>query len=106
MNMKWWAQTLDCLLKRKGSSKNQLEKTGIIPRRQVLRAYQGPYGPSIVILQRILNGTGATWHDWANAYDEIKRTDQRTSPIIPKRRHEAMGKDEEIHALKKGRKTA
>lgn len=71
--MNWWGKVITVLLDRKGWSKNQLERAGIITRSQVNRAYKGPYGPSVVVLERILFGIGASWHDWAEAYDEAKR---------------------------------
>ncbi len=68
----WWGCALGHLLASKGWSKNRLEQSGVIPRRQLNRLYIGVYGPSVVTVKRILDGIGASWEDWAIACEKAQ----------------------------------
>lgn len=70
--MTWWGAALDQVLRDKGWSKTKLGESGFISHRQVLRSYKGVYGPSAVVIQRILSIIGASWADWAKACEATK----------------------------------
>lgn len=69
----WWGEALDNLLKAKGWTKTRLGDSDIISHRQLLRTYKGVYGPSVVVIQRILDGIDATWEDWAEACQHVAK---------------------------------
>lgn len=69
--MNWWAKAIDQLLEMKGFTKTRLDEIRDadgkpkLSHRQLLRAYQGSYGPSVTVLKRLLNAIGASWEEWA-----------------------------------------
>ena len=88
--MNWWAAAIDHLLEMRGFTKTRLDEIRDtdgkpkVSHRQLLRAYQGAYGPSVAVLKRLLDAIGASWHDWAIACEKAQMKTVGSKPHLGK----------------------
>lgn len=76
--MHQWVRALEELRTTRKISKNQLQERGIMTRSQYNTMLKAKKGPRIDVLERLLDGFGVSWHQWADVYERAGLAPMKT----------------------------
>ena len=71
--MELWRRALDKLLAHAGTSKRWADRNKLAGREQFLRWKSAKRGPTLSVLERILDGLELSWQDWADLCEQVRK---------------------------------
>lgn len=73
-----WGRAIALLLKQANCSRRKAARLKLAPYSAFSQWNHSKLGPTVDVLDRLLDGLGLTWHDWAQAFQSASESHTRS----------------------------